>query len=234
MDVKNKSIKELREICQREEYHKKRMYWRLYLLNRVSIYLTKLFLYTPITANQISILMIITGLIAVIFFMYGTYVYILLGLLFMLIYRLLDAVDGEVARCKKICSIRGTYLDYLSHVIVEPLIIIGLSIGVYRNNPTQIPSFIFLIFGFAGAYFFMLNKHMQKFEKSLNKKEVKFEKRTGIKKEIYNFFVIHEFNYIFLFGILNLLHYAVLIYGTLISLIVLYRIYSKYKVLGKR
>ncbi|MBU1621985.1 MAG: hypothetical protein KJ597_00255, partial [Nanoarchaeota archaeon] len=76
------SIKELRKICQKRSYlyDKKREentskpveeYFYDQFLRLVSIYITKLFLYTSITSNQVTIISMIVGIFAGIAFSFS-------------------------------------------------------------------------------------------------------------------------------------------------------------------
>jgi phosphatidylglycerophosphate synthase len=226
MDVKFSSTKKLREICQPNIFSSKRN-WRDKIYQKFSIYFTKAILHTSIKATQISELMILFGLFAFVFFIEGSYKSILIGLFFYHISLILDWIDGEVMRCRKNPSPRGAYLDYLHHSTITPLIIIGIAIAAYKNNPLEIPKIIFLIAGFIGVYSFLVNGHLKMFDTDLQK-----EKNNGnegrsnkIKEEIAYFFKIDwPFNFIFFFGIFNLIHYAVLIYAAFSFLLLLKRI----------
>ena len=72
------SIKELRKICQKPVIKSNTFYPRM-VSRKVSIYITKLFLYTNISANNVTLLMILIGIIASIFLGVGEYFYSLLG-----------------------------------------------------------------------------------------------------------------------------------------------------------
>ncbi len=233
-------IKELRKICQTFE-NRKNLNLKRKFFNHISIYLTKVLLYTPITANQVTFLMLILGLISVVFFMKGQYIYSLVGVLFYNLYILFDWCDGEVARYSKVYSFGGSYLDYMAHTIVNPLIILCIALGAYFNNPLPIPDYIFLIAGFSGAYSFMINQfaRLKKYEMYLDKgkvkKLIKLQKRfkkgheNKIKKIFHNFFRLEMFGAIVFFGILNLLPYLALIYGIILPIMAFSRFYSEFK-----
>lgn len=122
------SIDELRRICQRPvqpfDFYPQSLIYR-----KMSIYITKLFLYTTISANQVTIMSLILGLFASFLFSFGHY---FIGACVFLLCIFLDYVDGEVARYRKTSSVRGVYLDIMTHYIVDPFVFVGLSIGVYR------------------------------------------------------------------------------------------------------
>src|SRR3989344_715181 len=181
-EVKQKipSIKELREICQpKKEYWP----WRDKFLRGVSIYITKPLLYTKITPNDVTWLMLIVGIVAAEFYAIGGYFYSLIGLFLHHFSFILDAVDGEVARFTKKSSTRGVYLDLMAHIILNPLLIMGIAIGVYRHNPLPLPDVTFLFLGFIGSYSLLqLNLvRLKKYELLIKKKQFDLLKKLNEK-----------------------------------------------------
>lgn len=144
------STKELREKLQREKLENRERPWGYRLFQRgPSIYLTRLFLRTPITPNTITLLSILSGL-------YGAYVLLspdwklkLLALLFFYLHLLLDRVDGEIARYKQQFSLKGIYLDELNHYIIPPLFFLSLAWGL-KDITAYHESFVLLAGMWAG------------------------------------------------------------------------------------
>ena len=95
-------------------------------LRPISIRLTWLLVRTPISANEVTILQCIFGLIGAVLFACSEYV---LGAIFLQIGYILDLCDGEVARWKHQESKAGNYLDLINHRIVIPAMFFGLGIG---------------------------------------------------------------------------------------------------------
>ena len=240
IDKRVPSIKELRKICKKENYAAP---WRIKALWSVSIYITKLFLYLRVTSIQINFLMTIMGLIGILFFLKGEYLTNVIGLLLVHFSTLLDTVDGEVGRFRKETSGKSGYLDLMSHIIVFPLVLVGISIGTYWNNKTQLLSQFFLISGLVGAYFLiMINMvRLKKYESCLKKKNFKAliseakslsKKRDppDIKCEIKSLFGIGQiFNLLFFFTIFNILPYLLLVYGIVCPLVFLKNFYYALK-----
>ena len=228
------SIKELRKLCQtssRANYDAGKSDWRSPVLWTFSIYFTKLLLILGITPNQVTWLFLGLAIIASFLFMPGIYILTLIGLVCYYIYHVLDYCDGEVARYTKKFSNYGVYLDYMAHIIVNPLLMIGISIGAYFSNTfIPIPNYVFLIAGFSSAYFFMLNQfaRLKKYEMYLDKKEIKVlknlqqkykeVKQRGWKEQIKTFFRFSSIDALVVFGILNILPVLVLIYSVLMPL----------------
>lgn len=144
------SVKELRKICQTAESAKHDSILGRYFGRKLSIYLTHVLLHTPISANQVTILMLLVGMVSGTLFIIGNYWCSLAGSILFPIMYILDGVDGEVARYRNSCSLKGVYLDRVSHIITYPFLFIGITFGVYINNH-DIRVFIF---GFLATYFF--------------------------------------------------------------------------------
>ena len=117
------TIKKLRIVCERDNETEP---YAKYIIRPISIYFTWLFVRTPISANQITILQGMFGVAGAIMFGYQRY---LLGSLVLQIGFILDNVDGEVARWKGQQGESGKYLDLVQHRIVIPLYFFGLGIG---------------------------------------------------------------------------------------------------------
>lgn len=117
------------------------------ILQRVpSIYLTRVFLATNVTANQVSAAMIIVGVISGVVVAFG---YVWAGLALVYLSLVLDAVDGEIARYGKIFSLRGIFLDLVNHLVVFGAFFLGLTLTVSEVWTT--PNFAVLVAGAIGS-----------------------------------------------------------------------------------
>ena len=143
------TIKELRKSA-----NSKRRDFLYSLMDYLAYYPAKLFLYTSLTANQITVIWIIGQIIAALFLTTGDYLTIIIALIAFQAMFILDCTDGIVARYKKQFSLNGVYLDYLGHYITNPLLFICLGIGItkYTHN------IIYLFIGLFTALLFLLNK----------------------------------------------------------------------------
>lgn len=121
------SIKELREICV-----KKGIGFKSRMLSYIAVYVTRILLPTKITPVQILLFWMALKLIALLLLIPGKYIYALIGMLILQFAILLDNVDGQIVRYRKICPKTGWYLDFLSHNIEFPLTFIFLGIGIYN------------------------------------------------------------------------------------------------------
>ena len=120
--------------------------WNKYVCSHFSVYITKILLYTPITANQVTFVMLVFGIVGSIFLFNGFFI---TGLLLLHLAVLLDNVDGEIARYKNEKSMMGKYLDGVYHVIVPQLMLFGYAYGIYNLYPNK----LLIIFGFLAATF---------------------------------------------------------------------------------
>ncbi len=125
------SIAELRAVCQPEsllgrvdaEHWAGRLYMR-----RLSPYVTRLLIATPLTPNGVTWLMISSGLLAALSLTFpgvlgalGAFVLIQLQLLF-------DCCDGEVARWRRRFSTTGVYLDGIGHYSTDAALAAALGV----------------------------------------------------------------------------------------------------------
>jgi len=158
------SIKELRVICQKriQLYNKKgeentapptEEYIYDQFLRLVSIYITKLFLYTPITSNQVTILSMLVGILAGLAFTHPHPLYWILGFLLLQLFHFLDAVDGEISRYRQEATPIGKYFDLMAHGVVIAAFYAGITIGIY--NSLQHP--LIFIIGFICLITFLLS-----------------------------------------------------------------------------
>jgi hypothetical protein len=59
----------------------------------------------------------------------------------LVLYYVLDCVDGEVARFQRVCDVKWGYFDYLFHMLVKPLVFCGVAIGLWREFGVVWPIF---------------------------------------------------------------------------------------------
>jgi phosphatidylglycerophosphate synthase len=122
------SIKELEELTRKD--HKEA--WILSFYRKISIYFTRLFLYTPISANGVSVLSGVVGFLSVLFFISGSYYHSLAGGVLLFFWMVFDCCDGQVARHRKTMSAEGSYIDEVFG-IVQSLAFVGISFGSYSR-----------------------------------------------------------------------------------------------------
>jgi phosphatidylglycerophosphate synthase len=125
------SIAELRAVTQPEalltrpgaEHWAGRLYMR-----RVSPYLTRALLETPISPNAVTALMIPTGLAAAVALTFGGVLPALVAAVLIQLQLLLDCADGELARWRRTSSPTGIYLDQIAHYCTEAALAAALGV----------------------------------------------------------------------------------------------------------
>ncbi|WP_155361571.1 CDP-alcohol phosphatidyltransferase family protein [Acrocarpospora macrocephala] len=143
------SVAELRAKAQPEMTMERRNgeHWAgLLYMRKLSIYVTWALAKTRISPNQVTGLMILSGLLAgVVLALPGLAAAIGAALLIQL-YLLLDCSDGELARWTGRTSITGVYLDRVGHYFAEAALLIGLGFRASETMPDW-----YTVLGFAAA-----------------------------------------------------------------------------------
>ena len=143
------NIKKLREIAQAGKVEGRERPWFYRSLQRgPSIYITTLFLKTSISPNSISFLSIIVGILGTIILFLPGYGPLIIALLLFYLNILLDKVDGEVARYRKIFSLKGIFLDNINHLLIPALFFMGMTFRITLFGDLN---YFVLLAGFGGA-----------------------------------------------------------------------------------
>ncbi|HLB01776.1 MAG TPA: CDP-alcohol phosphatidyltransferase family protein [Nitrospiria bacterium] len=103
-----------------------------YFNRRLSGHLTRLFLKTSVTPNQITLISFLVGLISGLFFWKGGYTDGIIGALVFQISAVLDCCDGEVARLKAMQSRIGQWLDVVCDNVVHVVLFLAMAWAIYR------------------------------------------------------------------------------------------------------
>ena len=105
-----------------------------YIVRPVSIYFTWIFVRTPITANQVTLLQELLGIAGAIMLGLGNSTAAVWGVGLLQLGYILDCSDGEVARWNGTQSVKGVFLDLVGHAIVIPVYMFGLGFGVWQRT----------------------------------------------------------------------------------------------------
>lgn len=140
------SISELRKICQSTAAKDRSNVYMRYISRWASIYLTRLIVPTRISPDQVSFAMIVTGVLACLFFLFPSRGTFALGALLFQLWYILDCMDGEVARYrlyqqsgkvveeKGVHGLSGIYYDAINHYIINLLAPLAIAIGMYQRT----------------------------------------------------------------------------------------------------
>lgn len=125
------SLAELRAVTQPEAHLQRpgAEHWagRLYM-RRLSPYLTRLLLGTPLSANGVTALMLPVGLAAAACVSFAGVLPAVGAVLLVQLQLLLDCSDGEVARWRRTFSPKGVYLDQIGHYSTEAALAAALGV----------------------------------------------------------------------------------------------------------
>ncbi len=152
------STEELKKLCEKKSrlYDKKgeenasrpvEEYFYDRFLRFVSTPMTKVLLHTPISGNQVTVISMVVGIIAGVFYSFPQPLYWIIGFLLIQLFHFLDSCDGQIARYRKESSLIGKYLDLLAHSVVIAAFFIGMTFGVYnvvQSNAVFLMGFISL------------------------------------------------------------------------------------------
>ena len=118
--------------------------------------LTRLFLQTPITPNQITLLSLILGLVSAMYFFRGTYESGITGAGLLLLSAWIDCTDGEIARLKFMESETGGKLDILCDNLVHFAVFFTIGMGLYRTTGQDIFKLLGILAVFGSLISFIL------------------------------------------------------------------------------
>ena len=123
---------------------------KYFIYRKFSTPFTYLFVRLNLSPCMVSIISIFPSLIGFCFLYFGTYLLIFIGLLFIMLSRVLDMSDGEVARFTNpkamdvmYKDIEGPYFDTFSSRIFNICFTMGLGIGLYHLYDNE----VFIIMG---------------------------------------------------------------------------------------
>jgi len=168
-----------------------------------SAYVTSKLINTKITANHLSFLMIVTGILAIFLLYFENLLLTMLSSIFFILHNILDTADGDLAREKNSQSNFGNFLDKLTHVIINP----GIFLCLYFKYSESLQNISYFFLGAAiiflsdmvlkGHFDFLTNK---KYSFSIKKNNsVNIIKETLLKKIISILFSIIGFFHILFF-----------------------------------
>lgn len=135
------TLSEVKEKCKRKNAEaNNKLHW---FASKFSIYFSYFFIRLKFSADQVTIMFFLIGLLGSVFYSFNSLVYTILGYVLFRLHIIIDMSDGDVARFNKSFSIRGAYWDAVIHSIVNPLYYVSISYSFF----IQFDNEIFLILG---------------------------------------------------------------------------------------
>ena len=86
-----------------------------------------------ISANTVSIVSILIGLLSCLLFLSGDKSFSLFGSILILIIGITDCIDGNIARASNTFSLRGAWLDALSSYLLAAFLPISIGMFAFKN-----------------------------------------------------------------------------------------------------
>jgi len=117
------------------------------LVRTLSAPISKLLVKTPISANQVTILSLGFGLIALWYLHFGDHMSVLIGAAFFIASYVMDNCDGEIARLKNQSSTFGMHFDTFVDWVLNSGFFAALGIGYAEISGNDVWAW----FGWAGA-----------------------------------------------------------------------------------
>ncbi|MEQ1833996.1 MAG: CDP-alcohol phosphatidyltransferase family protein, partial [Candidatus Eisenbacteria bacterium] len=130
------NARDIREVCQAGKDRDPGWY-RIH--RRLSIHLTAVLLSTPVTLNQVSLLMMGAAVLGAVLCVPDDLRVNVVGALLLYLSFLLDKVDGEMARWRGQPSVLGILLDRFHHRLAEPLLFLAVGVRAWQATGSTAP-----------------------------------------------------------------------------------------------
>ncbi len=118
--------------------------------------LTRIFLNTPITPNQITLISFFFGLVSSFLFFQGNYKSCVIAAIFLVFSTWIDGADGEIARLKFMETDIGKKLDIYCDNIIHFLVFTAIGYGIYSKTDEIIFLYLGSLAGLGGLLSFFL------------------------------------------------------------------------------
>lgn len=109
----------------------------IYLFTLISFLITPVFLILNISANYITLINFFIGALSIFFIISVENNYFLFGILIYFVFRVLDCVDGNVARITKKATFFGRFCDSTLDVIYESFFILAIGFYAYFHLDSE-------------------------------------------------------------------------------------------------
>jgi hypothetical protein len=123
------SFRQLRETCQLPVRHHNDVAGLLFG-DRCSLPLTKLFVDLRLSPSIATVAFLVCGLLGSALQLVGP-AWAVAGAALLVLYYILDCVDGEVARWQGVEDMRWGYFDYVFHMVVKPTCFLAVAVGTW-------------------------------------------------------------------------------------------------------
>jgi len=166
-----------------KEKANKETIWEHYFARKIAFLILPIFLKLKISANQVSVLSIITGIVGTILIAVGNFWQMFLGAILIQIWLILDKTDGLIARYRKNVSSLGKFLEELNGTTIAALFFssIGFAASKFPGLPVSVqnlPSIFFIILGVLTSSFVIFRQLIFNYFEAIFTKEKKIKSET--------------------------------------------------------
>ncbi len=195
------TIKDIKEKYIASKSSEKRFLWTYYVRRPISYYLALPFIQLGVSANKITLIWLIIGVIGSLLLASGEYITMIIGISLIELALILDCVDGHVARFSKPTAV-GYILDDLAGTIIYASSMFTLGVGLSKQTTLldvlNIPhdNYTLIYLGFMATLIALLSwglKYEWKWQKSeKNLIDIEVQNRQSSTKIL---FIDNIFNY---------------------------------------
>lgn len=104
----------------------------------ISLGISKTIINTPISANFMTLITSIVGILSGVFMAQGEYFWMVMGAIFFKLSSILDGCDGEISKLKLTQSQTGAWLDTLSDNFTYVIFLVGICIALFKQGHPHI------------------------------------------------------------------------------------------------
>jgi phosphatidylglycerophosphate synthase len=155
----------------------------------VSIYFTFIFVNLHMSANLVTGVFFLTGLLGFFALVFCTGKYVALFYIAWRLHIIFDICDGEVARFFQKFTLNGVYWDYMIHSLLYPLYGIGICYFYFNSTGDTVFLILAICFGLTGNFLNAVKNNYSRalHEKGIEKVDTKVRKTVaGFKLYLFN------------------------------------------------
>jgi len=105
----------------------------LVLCSKISYFITPFFLYFKFSANTVTLINFFLSILSILILLFFPS-YFIYSILIFILYRILDFVDGSIARFTSSGTFFGKFIDGLSDIFFQSLFVLSLSFYYFNKN----------------------------------------------------------------------------------------------------
>ncbi len=186
--------------------------------------LTRMFLNTPISPNQITLSSFFLGLLSAFLFLQGSYATHVLAAMLLVLSTWVDGADGEIARLKFMETDIGKKLDIYCDNIIHFFVFTAIGFGVYEKTGESIYLYIGGLAGLGGLVaFFLLSPIL------LEKRAPEKQLRHAIEPDLAEKFANRDFiHFLFLVSLIDQLEIFIIVAAIGANLFAGFLVYSRF------